>query len=69
MPLFDMISGDETPNKLAAPNAAMTSLFQSRFQWRGIGEPGRWAVYARFDPAVNSGPDSPRMRRGGGSPT
>lgn len=29
------------PNKLAAPNAAMTSLFQYGHHWRGIGEPGR----------------------------
>jgi len=27
------------PNKLAAPNAAMTSLFQLWRHWRGIGEP------------------------------
>jgi hypothetical protein len=29
--------------KLAAPNAAMTSLFQSGHHWRGIGEPERSA--------------------------
>ena len=28
-------------NKLAAPNAAMTSLFQCGYRWRGIGEPDR----------------------------
>jgi hypothetical protein len=32
------------PNKLAAPNAAMTSLFQCGYHWRGIGEPERWAA-------------------------
>ena len=31
------------PNRLAAPNAAMTLLFQLWRHWRGIGEPGRWA--------------------------
>jgi hypothetical protein len=29
-------------NKLAAPNAAMTSPFQYGDHRRGIGEPGRW---------------------------
>jgi hypothetical protein len=28
-------------NKLAAPNPAMTSLFQTWRHWRGIGEPER----------------------------
>jgi hypothetical protein len=32
-----------TANKLAAPNAAMTPLFQSWLYWRGIGEPERSA--------------------------
>jgi len=30
------------PNQLAAPNAAMTSLFQCGHHWGGIGEPERW---------------------------
>lgn len=29
------------PNKLAAPNPAIASLFQSWRHWRGIGEPER----------------------------
>jgi hypothetical protein len=29
------------PNKLAAPNAAMMSVFQLSRHLRGIGEPGR----------------------------
>lgn len=29
------------PNKPAAPNASMTSLFQSGHHWLGIGEPER----------------------------
>jgi len=37
-----MISFRIWSKKLAAPNAAMTSLFQSGHHWRGIGEPGRW---------------------------
>jgi len=32
------------PNKLAAPNAAMTSLFHSGHHWRGIGAPERSAA-------------------------
>ncbi len=31
------------PNKLAAPNPAMTSQLHVRGHWRGIAEPGRWA--------------------------
>jgi hypothetical protein len=31
-------------NKPAAPNAAMTSLFQSGHYWLCIGEPERWAA-------------------------
>jgi hypothetical protein len=30
-------------NKPDAPNAAMTSLFQSEHHRRGIGDPERWA--------------------------
>ena len=33
----------ETPNKLAAPNPAMTSPFHAGHHWRGIREPCRWA--------------------------
>ena len=29
-----------SPSKLAAPNAAMTSLDQGGHHWRGIGAPG-----------------------------
>jgi hypothetical protein len=35
------------PNQPDAPNAAMTSLFQGGQQWRGIGDPGRWANHLR----------------------
>jgi hypothetical protein len=35
----------KTSNKLAAPNAAMTPLFQCGHHWRGIGEPERWTAH------------------------
>jgi len=31
-------------NKLAPPNVAMTSAFHGGYNWRGIGEPERWAA-------------------------
>jgi hypothetical protein len=33
--------GKSLPNKLAAPNPAMTLLFQAERYWRGIVEPER----------------------------
>ena len=36
-----------SPNKQAAPNPAMTSLFHAGRYWRGIGEPGRSAESPR----------------------
>jgi hypothetical protein len=30
------------PNQPDAPNAAMTSLFQSLHFWRVVGDPDRW---------------------------
>jgi len=32
-----------TANKQAAANPAMTPQLQSRGQWRGLAEPGRWS--------------------------
>jgi hypothetical protein len=41
MHLFDMISGDETPNMPTAPNVARPLRLQIEHAWRGIGESGR----------------------------
>jgi prepilin-type N-terminal cleavage/methylation domain-containing protein len=38
----------ERPNKLAAPNAAMTALLHSEYYWRGIVEPERSAKKAHL---------------------
>ncbi len=36
-------------NKLAPPNPAIASQFQSGHHWRGIGEPDRWTEYTPDD--------------------